>query len=170
MELQNKDVLTIDGLKWQLQINSTLADTQILRPSVTSLNELTFLFQTSLDEESTHVFMQSGEQKLDLLVRNHHYLTLCLARQRAKDVNAGLANSEQGWVYSELLAKGLGVDASHLNILIYRIRKQFVEALNNTCETSNIIERNVGKIRLASTCFCIIKGDEVEYDTRNLTS
>ena len=170
VELQNKDVLTIDGLKWQLQINSTLADTQILRPSVTSLNELTFLFQTSLDEESTHVFMQSGEQKLDLLVRNHHYLTLCLARQRAKDVNAGLANSEQGWVYSELLAKGLGVDANHLNILIYRIRKQFVEALNNTCETSNIIERNVGKIRLASTCFCIIKGDEVEYDTRNLTS
>ena len=170
VELHNKDVLTIDGLKWQLQINSTLADTQILRPSVTSLNELTFLFQTSLDEESTHIFMQSGEQKLDLLVRNHHYLTLCLARQRAKDADAGLANSEQGWVYSELLAKGLGVDASHLNILIYRIRKQFVEALNNTCETSNIIERSVGKIRLASTCFCIVKGDKVEWDTRNLAS
>ena len=166
MELRNREHIIIDGLKWQLQINRTLADTQILRPSVTSLNELTFLFQTSLDEESTHLFMQTGEQNIDLLVRSHHYLTLCLARQRVKDIEAGLDNSEQGWLYAESLARDLGVDASHLNIQIYRIRKQFVEALNNTCETSNIIERNTGKIRLASKFFSIIKGDRVECDTR----
>jgi hypothetical protein len=67
------------------------------------------------------------------------------------------------------LAKDLGVDASHLNIQIYRIRKQFVDALNNACESSNIIERNAGKIRLASKSFRIIKGDNVECDTGQST-
>lgn len=167
MEFRNQEYIIINGLKWQLQINRKLAETQILRPSVTSLNELTFLFQTSLDEESTRLIMQTNEQNIDLLVRSHHYLTLCLARQRVKDIKAGLNSSEQGWLYSESLARDLGVDASHLNIQIYRIRKQFVEALNNNCETSNIIERNVGKIRLASEHFSIIKGDNVEYDTRS---
>lgn len=166
MELRNQEYIIFNGLKWQLQINRPLAETQIVKPSVTSLNELTFIFQTSLDEESTHLVIQTGDRNIDLLVRNHHYLTLCLARQRVKDIKAGFDNSEQGWLYAESLAKDLGVDASHLNIQIYRIRKQFVEALNNTCETSNIIERNTGKIRLASKFFKIIKGDKVEYDTR----
>lgn len=166
MELRNQEYIIFNGLKWQLQINRPLAETQIVKPSVTSLNELTFIFQTSLDEESTHLVIQTGDRNIDLLVRSHHYLTLCLARQRVKDIKAGFDNSEQGWLYAESLAKDLGVDASHLNIQIYRIRKQFVEALNNTCETSNIIERNTGKIRLASKFFKIIKGDKVEYDTR----
>lgn len=168
-ELNDQECLDIDGLTWQLQINRTIADTQLLRPSVTSLDELTFLFQTSLDEESTHVVMQSGEEHIDLLTRSHHYLTLCLARQRAKDMQAGLDDSEQGWVYAELLAKDLGFDASHLNIQIYRMRKQFVDALNNTCESSNIIERSAGKLRLASKFFCIKKGDKVECDTRQFS-
>ena len=168
-ELSDQECLDIDGLTWQLQINRTIADTQLLRPSVTSLDELTFLFQTSLDEETTHVVMQSGEEHIDLLTRSHHYLTLCLARQRAKDIQAGLDDSEQGWVYAELLAKDLGFDASHLNIQIYRMRKQFVDALNNTCESSNIIERSAGKLRLASKFFRITKGDCIECDTRQFS-
>lgn len=168
-ELNDKEYLNIDGLTWQLQINRTIEDTQLLRPSVTSLDELSFSFHTSLDEESTQLYMQSGEQNIDLFVRSHHYLSLCLARQRAKDIETGLKNSEQGWVYAEKLAKDLGLDASHLNIQIYRMRKQFIDALNNTCESSNIIERNAGKLRLASKFFCIIKGDEVECDTRHFS-
>ncbi|XPF94430.1 FHA domain-containing protein [Colwellia sp. RE-S-Sl-9] len=168
-ELNDQEYLDIDGLTWQLQINRTIADTQLLRPSVTSLDELTFVFQTSLDEESTHVFMQSGEEEIDLAVRCHHYLTLYLARQRARDINAGINDSEQGWIYAEQLAKDLGLEANHLNIQIYRIRKQFVDALNNTCESSNIIERNAGKLRLASKSFRIIKGDSVECDTNDFS-
>lgn len=168
-ELNDQAYLTIDGLTWQLQINRAIANTQLLRPSITSLDELTFLFQTSLDEESTQVFMQSDEQNIDFLVRSHHYLTLTLARQRVKDMQAGVADSEQGWLYAEMLAKDLGLDASHLNIQIYRIRKQLVDALNNSCESSNIIERNGGKLRLASKNFCIIKGDKLECDTSHGT-
>jgi hypothetical protein len=169
-ELHDRECLSIDGLTWQLQINRTIADTQLLRPTVTSLDELTFIFQTSLDEESTHIVMQSGEQNIDMLVRSHHYLTLTLARQRAKDMQEGVDVTEQGWVYADMLVKDLGLDASHLNIQIYRIRKQFVDALNNSCESSNIIERNAGKLRLASKCFRILKGDKVECETSYLTS
>jgi len=168
-ELSDQALLTVDGLTWQLQINRSIADTQILRPTVTSLDELTFHFQTSLDEETTQLNMQSGEQAIDLLVRSHHYLTLTLARQRAKDMEAGLDDSEQGWMYAEHLVKDLGIDASHLNIQIYRIRKQFVDALNNSCESSNIIERNAGKLRLASKSFQIVKGDKLECDVRQFT-
>jgi len=163
-ELNDQEYLDIDGKTWQLQINRTLDDTVQLRPSVTSLDQLSFIFQTSLDEETTQVFIQSGEQQTDLLVRSHHYLTLTLARQRIKDINAGADESEQGWIYAELLAKGLGMDACHLNIQIYRIRKQFVDALNNSCESNNIIERKGGKLRLASTAIRIVKGDEIEFD------
>lgn len=167
-ELNDEEYLNIDGKTWQLKINRTIEDTQLLRPKVTSLDELTFVFKTSLDEETTHAFMQSEDQNIDLLVRSHHYLTLCLARQRATDIQAGIDESEQGWVYAEQLAKDLGVDASHLNIQIYRIRKQFVDSLNNTCENSNIIERSAGKLRLASKSFRIIKGDTVEWDSNPL--
>ena len=151
-------------------MNRTTANTQLLRPSVTSLDELAFLFQTSQDEESTQVFMQSGEQNIDFMVRSHHYLTLTLARQRAKDMQVGLDESEQGWLYAEMLAKDLGLDASHLNIQIYRIRKQFIDALNNSCESSHIIERNAGKLRLASNKFRIMKGDKVECDTSHFSN
>ena len=164
-ELNDKEYLTIDGLTWQLQINRSIADTQELKSNLTLLDELTFIFNTSLDEESTQIFMQHGEQNINFMVRSHHYLTLMLARQRAKDMQAGLNNTEQGWLYAEGLAKDLGLDANHLNIQIYRIRKQFVEALNNNCDSSHIIERNSGKLRLASKCFRIIRGDAVEFDT-----
>jgi hypothetical protein len=163
-ELNDQEYLTVDGLTWQLQINSTTAETQLLRPTITSLDQLTFLLHTSLDEESTQVVIQSGEQNIDLLVRSHHYLTLYLARKRAADIQAGVDDCEQGWLYAEDVAKDLGLDASHLNIQIYRIRKQFVDALNNACDSSNIIERNAGKIRLASKNFCITKGDGIEVD------
>lgn len=165
-ELSDREYLDVDGLTWQLQINRSLDDTQQLRPSVTSLDQLTFLFKTSLDEESTQLVIQKSEDTIDLLERSHHYLTLCLARQRVLDMQNNLAETEQGWVYAELLAKNLGLEASHLNIHIYRIRKQFVDALNNTCESNNIIERKAGKLRLASKYFSIIKGDKVECDTR----
>jgi len=164
-ELNDREYINIDGLTWQLQVNRTLDDTQQLRPTVASLDDLTFVFKTSLDEETTQVSLQSNDQNIDLLVRSHHYLTLNLARQRGKDIQSHVDESEQGWVYAEMLAKEMGLDACHLNIQIYRIRKQFVDALNNCCDTNNIIERKAGKIRLASKFFRIIKGDHVEYDT-----
>lgn len=165
VELSDKEYLSIDGLTWQLQINRTAENTQLLRPTITSMDELTLLFQTSQDEETTHILIQSSDGAVDLLVRSHHYLTLALARRRAEDIAAGVNESEQGWLYAELLAKDLGLDPSHLNIQIYRIRKQFVDALNNACESNNIIERNGGKLRLGSKFFCIIKGDQIESDT-----
>lgn len=165
-ELSDQSMLTVDGLIWQLQINRSIEDTQILRPTITSIDEIIFEFHTSLDEESTQLRLQSGEQNIDLLLRSHHYLTLTLARQRAHDIKVGLDDSEQGWVYAEHLAKDLGLEAGHLNIQIYRIRKQFIDALNNCCETSNIIERSAGKLRFAGHFFCIYKGDSIECDTR----
>lgn len=165
VELNDRELLKINGLTWQLHVNSTIDDTQQLRPSIASLDELTFTFKTSLDEEATQVLMQSNDQTIDLLERNHHYLTLCLARKRAEDIKQGINDSEQGWVYAEMMATDLGLDANHLNIQIYRIRKQFVEALSNTCDTTNIIERKAGKLRFASKAFKVIKGDQVQFDT-----
>lgn len=164
-ELTDREIVVVDGLSWQLQINRCIADTQILRPTLTSLDQLTLNFQVSLDEESTHLTMESDDQCIDLLVRSHHYLTLTLARQRFKDIEAGVDESEQGWIYAELLAKDLGIDPSHLNIQIYRIRKQFVDALNNSCDSSELIQRSVGKLRLASKYFRIVKGDALECDS-----
>ena len=163
-ELDDREYLHVGGQTWQLQVNRTIDDTCLLRPSVSSLDELTFQFQTSLDEETTQVTLTNSEQSIDLLIRSHHYLTLSLARKRAFDIKLNVEESEQGWVYAECLAKELGLGASHLNIQIYRIRKQFIDALNNACDSADIIERKGGKLRLASKNFRISKGDTLEFD------
>ena len=57
-ELDDKEYLQVDGLTWQLQVNRTIDDTCILRPSIASIDDLTLEFHTSLDEESTQLLIK----------------------------------------------------------------------------------------------------------------
>jgi len=163
-ELSDNAQLHIDNLIWQLQVNRTIDDTCVLNPNIMSLNDITFNFDTSLDEETTQLTLGCSDNKYDLAIRSHHYLTLYLARQRAHDITQQLDDSEQGWVYAEVLAKELGLEANHLNIQIYRIRKQFADMLGEVCDSTAIIERKGGKLRLAAKRVMITKGGLLEFD------
>jgi hypothetical protein len=118
-----------------------------------------FIFNLSLDEESTQLELVLGQQKIDLAVRNHHYLLALLARYRAADAAKGLDGKSQGWIYTDILANELGLDATHMNIYIFRLRKQLADSLPNLAGLQNLLERRGGKIRFGCDKFKIYKGE-----------
>ncbi|MCW9001005.1 MAG: hypothetical protein OQK04_20000, partial [Kangiellaceae bacterium] len=130
--------------------------------NVASLDELSFIFNVSGDEESTQLILKTSDQSIDLKVRSHHYLTLNLARKRVEDIKNGLNKEQQGWVFCDQLSQDLGIELSHFNIQIHRARKQFSDSLNNL-HLDQLFERQSGKIRLGSQNIFIEKAGIVEY-------
>jgi pSer/pThr/pTyr-binding forkhead associated (FHA) protein len=124
------------------------------------INDYEFIFNLSLDEETTQLELHH-QQTLDLAVRTHHYLLLQLARHRAQDAERGLDSKSQGWVYADQLAAELGLDSTHMNIQIFRARKQLADTLPDALGQQCLLERRGGKIRFGCEKFKIYKGDKL---------
>ena len=155
-ELNHNDVIQFNSEKWQLKVNVTFEETLNVTPVIKSLNELSFAFNVSADEEAVQLLLNTGDQSIDLNIRTHHYLTLVLARKRVEDIQNGIPTGEQGWMYSEQLSKDLGLEQCHLNIQIHRARKQFSEKIHNN-HLAQLFERKVGRVRLGSQRITINK-------------
>ena len=160
--LKHNDVVSFNGRQWQLLVNTQIEETVQLTPNVASLDELSFLFNVSSDEETTQLTLKTSDQAIDLKVRSHHYLTLNLARKRIEDMKNGLNKELQGWVFCDQLSRDLGIELSHFNIQIHRARKQFSDSLNNL-HLDQLFERQSGRIRLGSQNILIEKAGETEY-------
>lgn len=94
----------------------------------------------SRDEEFVRITAYLGPEEQVLDERAFHYMILVLARARLADAERpDLSREEQGWVYAEELAKGLGISRAKLNVDIFRARKQF-EALG-IGDAARIIQR-----------------------------
>ena len=119
-------------------------------------------FTVSLDEE--HVWLAIGDenQQLDLGERSHHYTLLTLARLRLADAKRRLDVHAQGWVELERLAKMLGIDPGHLNIQIFRLRKQLALALPCGSRLPDLVERRRGALRFGNMRFSIVRGVKLE--------
>ena len=87
------------------------------------------VFRVSQDEEYVELQLRRGAQTVELGARSHHYLLLLLARQRLKDAAAAEGpDTGQGWLHTEELMAMLAVPETHLNVQIFRARKQFLKA------------------------------------------
>jgi hypothetical protein len=70
---------------------------------------------------------------------------LSLARSRLEDRKArhapdgGPPESSEGWVYQDELANQLAIDETHLNVAVFRCRRQLAEA--GITGAASIIER-----------------------------
>ncbi len=160
--LKHNDIVKFAGNDWQLKVNVKLEDTVQLTPNIDSLDELSFVFNVSADEEATQLVLQASDQSIDLKVRSHHYLTLTLARKRVEDMQNGLQETHQGWSYSDDLSRDLGLELCHLNIQVHRARKQFSDNINNS-HLDQLFERQCGQIRLGSQFITINKGGITEF-------
>ncbi|WDE00931.1 FHA domain-containing protein [Thalassomonas actiniarum] len=156
------DIISFAGQEWRLHLSHLETSTELLSNSEEKINQLSFTFNLTLDEEETQVKMHHQGKTTDFQVRSHHYLTLNLARYRVADAQKGLEPALQGWVYPEQLAKDIGLSISHLNIQIHRARKQFVDALTNISDAEDLIQRQSGKIRFGGSVFTIYKGQHLE--------
>ena len=146
MPLSDGDILRNGTKLWQFfdvgPVDATVEDDDHGRLVQAKID---FHFYISLDEE--HVFLKLLMDNAlldDLGERVHHYLLLLLARQRLRDARDGDDPSAQGWVEVDRLASMLRIEPAHLNIQIYRARKQVHSALSEKFHLPEIIERRVG--------------------------
>jgi hypothetical protein len=119
---------------------------------------VSFSFKVSQDEEHVSLSIQIGERKILLGERSHHYLLLLLARKKLEDKMKGVTWGEQGWVLTSEFKKMLGLSEHHINIQIYRIRKQLSKLHPTYFEDHNIIERRIGVLRFAGDLISIHGG------------
>jgi len=104
-------------------------------------------FTVSRDEEHVSLRIVFEDKSIDLGERTHHYLVLLLARKRIADQKSGIEESEQGWIDKDRLSQQLGLDENHINIQIYRLRKQLMQINPSAVQLLQIIERRRGEIR-----------------------
>ena len=135
-----------DTMAWQF-VEACGSDTTVkLAPNIDSV-EINAEFVVSQSEEHVSLSMSFDGQHFDMGERSHHYLFLLLARQYLDDKSHGVAASECGWVERELLIKMLGLEEAHINMQVYRFRKQFNELTKHMTNPPQLIERRKGLLR-----------------------
>ncbi len=161
--LKDGDLVCAAKRKWCL---CCAKQTYIEQPAATAepdcSEKTTLIFKVSLDEEHVFSLIETDQQVINLKERVHHYLLVTLARIKLEDHRRGYDASSCGWVCMDDLCKMMGTDASHINIQIYRARKQIAECLYKEEDLPMLIERRSGCLRFGDWSFKIIRGSSLE--------
>jgi hypothetical protein len=143
-----KDGATVraGGHDYTLRVPDLMSATWDNSSPAPHLATLTMRFSVSRDEEYVALSIHDGTRAIDLGARAHHNVLLSLARSRLEDrkapraaVDGALPESAEGWVYQDELADKLAIDETHLNVAVFRCRRQLAEA--GIIDAANIIER-----------------------------
>ena len=146
--LSNGDLVGTHDCVWRfVEARSVEQTIQIEAPLNSVGNDLKMCFEVSRNEEHVTMTIELGGETYDLGERNHHYLLLLLARKRLEDGAEDVEPGERGWIDKERLGKMLGQSETHINIQVYRFRKQLIKALPSTLILPQVIERRSGQIR-----------------------
>jgi len=157
--LKTGDEIVCESGSWHFINPTLLKETLAIHEShLIQTTQIKTLFDVSQNEEHVSLTLKVADQEINLGQRNHHYLMLILARQRLSDQAAGFIKNEQGWIDKDLLSKSLGMDENHINIQIYRFRKQIVSALPTSIRLPQAIQRRTGEIRFAYELIEILGG------------
>ena len=160
--LKSGDLVGNSENTWRfLEAASSVKTLQVEVESQDMPEHIKVQFDVSQNEEHVSVQLMSGRQEYDLGERNHHYLLLLLARKRLQDQAEGLLTAEQGWVDKQVLSKMLGQNENHINIQIYRLRKQLLNNLPKSLSLPQIIERRTREIRFSYTDIEILGGAQM---------
>jgi hypothetical protein len=120
------------------------------------LAEFNLVFRVSMDEEYVHYQAVSDTLAIDCGARCQNYLLVTLARQRLSDLGEGFSDTSCGWIYSDDLAKKVGIPREQLNLDVFRIRRH-LEA-RGILDGSKIIERRngTGQVRIGTRRLAIV--------------
>jgi len=113
------------------------------------LSTLILRFSVSRNEEYVALTARDEHRTIDLGARAHHVVLLALARSRLADREARIASqvdhqeprsdSSDGWIYFDELSTQLAMDEPHLNVAVFRGRRQLAQA--GILGAAGIIER-----------------------------
>jgi hypothetical protein len=145
----DRHVVRAGGREFVLRVPDLIASTWDISSPAPLLAALTLRFSVSQDEEFIALTVRDDHQSIDLGARAHHALLLTLARcrledrqdraTRAADRAGASPESAEGWIYQDELAAKLGMDETHLNVAVFRCRRQLAEA--GIIGAASIIER-----------------------------
>lgn len=157
--LSSGDLVGTHECVWKFIEAKTIAPTlQLEAQAQANSAQISVAFEVSQNEEHVAMKISLDEVEYDLAERNHHYLLLLLARQRLTDQQAGIDIAEQGWVEKERLSQMLGQSETHINIQVYRFRKQLIKVLPQSLVLPQVIERRTGEIRFVYDNISIVGG------------
>lgn len=157
--LSNNDkILLEDGQLWQF-IEASGSDTTIRMSAINQdVSSVSAEFEVSQSEEHVSLVIVCDGKSFNLGERTHHYLLLLLARQYLSDQNDGLNPRECGWVDKEQLAKMVQMEEVHINMQIYRFRKQVADATKTEMSMPQLVERRKGELRFVCREINILGG------------
>ncbi len=144
--IKTGDKVGANGIFWQFMDARPCPTTETIHTSAPS--GIKFCFQSSPNEEHISLSLEANDQTVDLGIRNHHYLLLLLAKQRLMDIQKGVSESEQGWIKKDLLIRMMGIAEQHINIQVFRFRKQVASKIKHLT-LHQVIERRPGELRFA---------------------
>lgn len=110
------------------------------------LSDAALKFSVSADEEHVELRVETRGSHFSLGHRAHHYLLLTLARARKKIVIPSITLGEEGWIEREALERMLRQSQQHINLGVWRARRQFAEA--GFSDAENLVERRGSELRL----------------------
>ncbi len=162
-ELRHGDEISVAGDTWRIFLAESEEMTELSSAPENHLGDIEFVFNLSQDEENTALRLLMGNRQVDLGERSHHYLLLHLARQKAQQIDDGYDLESVGWIDNEQLRRDLGLEMSHINIMIFRARKQIAESLTTPLDSELLVERGKGRVRFGGSRFKIFKGSQLAY-------
>jgi hypothetical protein len=124
----DQEIVHAGSSLFRLNIPTVLADTSRLDGDEFSINDVALRFLVSPDEDHVEVELHCRGATVQLPPRAHDYLLLTLARVRIADQkNPTVSSGEAGWVHPDDLIRMLRTNENHLNVAVYRARRQFAE-------------------------------------------
>ena len=147
VRIADRATVRAGGRDYLLRVPDVIAPTWDNSSPAPHLAALTLQFSVSRDEEYVALVARGEHHVIDLGARAHHNVLLTLARSRLEDRQARQAasrgapppESSEGWVYQDELASRLAIDETHLNVAVFRCRRQLAEA--GIVGAASIIER-----------------------------
>ncbi len=140
------EVITVAGVSYALHLPAGLPDTVDAKAGQLAIRDVALTLRVSRDEERVEVTL-TGDDARVLTPRAHHYTLLTIARARVRDEDTGaLPEPARGWLAVDDLCRMLATDEAHLNVEVYRIRKDVARA--GVRDAAAVIERRRGSRQL----------------------
>jgi len=146
--IADRRTIRVAGREYMLRVPELIAATWDNSSPSPHLATLTFRFSVSRDEEYIALTARDDHHSIDLGARAHHAVLLTLARNRLEDRKARMAagdgkerplETSEGWMFQDELADKLAMDEPHLNVAVFRCRRQLAEA--GITGAASVIER-----------------------------
>jgi hypothetical protein len=143
----DQEFVRAGGSLFRLSIPLILADTWRLENDELPIDDVALRFLVSRDEDHVEVEVHCRGAIVQLPPRAHDYLLLTLARVRLADQqNEAISDGESGWVHPDDLMRMLRTNENHLNVAVYRARRQFAET--KVVSAATLIERRADSRQL----------------------